>query len=220
MSTHQYKLDLLFRPPLYVRQELSILLSKIPSGIKKIVDFGCGTGRLTIPLLKKGYLIQGVDISSQSIEVLKQNIEKIAPEKMKNFSSSSTLPKGQVEAIMGTDILHHVPLKAIVPQFYRTLRPGGIALFSEPNALNIAWYFFMVIFIDWEAEKGVMHCHQSSLRQAFLKSGFKTVIFTPYGIFPPIFFDKIPFLQHINYALARLPVFRLFAYRYILVAQK
>lgn len=219
-SVHQYKKDLIANPPLYVQEEISLLLQLIPLKVKKIIDFGCGTGRLTIPLLKKEIRVVGVDISEKSLTILKKNIEEIIPEKKECFFSTTQIPNEEVRAVVGTDILHHVSLKDIIPKIYKVLSPGGVAIFSEPNALNIAWYIFLGLFIDWEAEKGLINCSKFNLRRIFLQSGFKRVQFFTYGIIPPIFLNSIPFLQKINYYFASLPIINLFAYRYIIFAER
>jgi len=218
--THQYKKDLLVNPPRYVQEELSQLLQLIPPMAKKVIDFGCGTGRLTIPILRRGIKVIGIDISNKSLEMLKKNIKEIIPEKKGNFSFANRISNEKVKVVVGTDILHHVSLKDIIPEIYNSLQPGGIALFSEPNALNISWYIYLSLFIDWEAEKGVVNCSQYNLRSLFTRYGFKRVHFIPYGIVPPIFFNSIPFLQKINYAVARMPIINLFSYRFIIYAEK
>ena len=42
----------------------------------KLIEFGCGTGRVLIPLLKAGYQIDGLDISAGMLEVLKNSLIK------------------------------------------------------------------------------------------------------------------------------------------------
>ena len=42
---------------------------------KKILEFGAGTGRITIPLAEQGHVIDAVDLSSNMLEKLKDKIE-------------------------------------------------------------------------------------------------------------------------------------------------
>jgi len=42
----------------------------------KLIEFGCGTGRVLIPLLKDGYHIDGLDISTGMLEILKKRLRK------------------------------------------------------------------------------------------------------------------------------------------------
>lgn len=41
--------------------------------IQKILDLGCGVGRLSAPLSKKGFIITGIDISEKELELAKKN---------------------------------------------------------------------------------------------------------------------------------------------------
>lgn len=43
---------------------------------KKILDVGCGYGRLAVPLAKEGYHVEGVDLSPNLIEKAKQYAQK------------------------------------------------------------------------------------------------------------------------------------------------
>jgi ubiquinone/menaquinone biosynthesis C-methylase UbiE len=63
----------------HTRLELSYLQKQI-SKKDKILDLACGYGRFTIPLAKKGYEIEGVDISQNLIKAAKQ---KARQEKVK-----------------------------------------------------------------------------------------------------------------------------------------
>jgi len=43
----------------------------------KALELGCGSGRLLLPLLKKGYSIEGVEISEDMVNLLKNEAEKM-----------------------------------------------------------------------------------------------------------------------------------------------
>jgi ubiquinone/menaquinone biosynthesis C-methylase UbiE len=68
--------------PEYTIPELEYLENKLTRK-DKILDLACGYGRLTIPLAKKGYKIEGIDISPNLIKAAKLNAKR---EKLKiNF---------------------------------------------------------------------------------------------------------------------------------------
>jgi SAM-dependent methyltransferase len=47
-------------------------IEQFGSGKLKILDFGCGTGRLSIPLTQKGHHVFGVDICEGMLDILRQ----------------------------------------------------------------------------------------------------------------------------------------------------
>ena len=49
------------------------LLKRYGNNIKKIINFGCGTGRHDIELSRKGYSCKGIDISPLMIDIAKKN---------------------------------------------------------------------------------------------------------------------------------------------------
>lgn len=59
-------------------EQVSFLLNKYGKNINKLLNFGCGTGNHDIELTKLGYLCQGIDMSSEMIELAKRNAEKEA----------------------------------------------------------------------------------------------------------------------------------------------
>ncbi len=56
-------------------KELKIILPWI-KGKKKILDLACGYGRISIPLVERGFEVYGVDISQNLIEQAKQEASK------------------------------------------------------------------------------------------------------------------------------------------------
>lgn len=52
---------------------------EISSSAKSILEIGCGTGRITIPLAMSGKTITGIDISSKMIEIATGKIKKPLP---------------------------------------------------------------------------------------------------------------------------------------------
>ena len=48
-----------------------LILNLCPKSAKKVLDVGCGPGRLSYELIKKGYEVTGIDYSSRAIEFAK-----------------------------------------------------------------------------------------------------------------------------------------------------
>ena len=66
-------------------QQVDILLKRYGNNIKKIINFGCGTGKHDIELSRMGYQCTGIDMSSMMIEIAKQNAENLKEHNI-NFS--------------------------------------------------------------------------------------------------------------------------------------
>src|SRR3989338_3212642 len=58
------------------KKELIDLKKKLNKN-KTILDLGCGYGRLTIPLAKEGYKIEGIDITPSFIKQAIKNAKKL-----------------------------------------------------------------------------------------------------------------------------------------------
>ena len=55
--------------------QIDLILKKYGDGIKKLINYGCGTGRHDIELSRLGYQCTGIDISPDMIEIAKKNAE-------------------------------------------------------------------------------------------------------------------------------------------------
>ena len=106
-----------------------------------VLDFGAGTCWLSRYLAQMQCIPIAVDVSAAALkmgEILFRDYppvgDCIAPPKFLCFDGYKLpLETSSVDRIICFDALHHVPNRPeILQEFYRVLRPGGIAGFSEP----------------------------------------------------------------------------------------
>ena len=93
------------------------------------MDFGCGTGLLTLDLQPHVRSITGVDTSSGMLDVLE---EKVRKQGITNVSAlncdvvSGEKPEGRYHLIVSSMTLHHVTeLETLFRFFFELLLPGG-----------------------------------------------------------------------------------------------
>jgi ubiquinone/menaquinone biosynthesis C-methylase UbiE len=106
---------------------------------KKILECGCGTGRIAIELAKAGADVHGIDTSEEML-----NKTKI---KAEGLGLSISLKKGDIESIPYASetfdvvytmhVLMHLPnYHKAIDEMYRVLAPGGILIADFPNKLS------------------------------------------------------------------------------------
>ena len=215
-----YPEEKILNPSQHAKDEIELIFRYLTKDKKKkIVDFGSGGGRLTIPLLQNGYEVLAIDIDKKSREQLLKTAIKIG--KDKNLQISKEFSKGgKYDYILGTDTLHHIKIDQYFKLFNKHLKKEGKIIFSEPNILNICWAFFISLFLDWQIEKGIVQMNYFNLVKQLKSAGFKEVKIIGLFLFPPMLFNKITFLRKFNLFLGNLPILKLFAFRYIITANK
>lgn len=111
--------------------DIEYYLERLASCSGRILEPATGTGRLLVPLLEKGFQVDGFDVSEEMLQVCRTNCEErgLAPtlflEKMESF-----LIDGQYAAIViptGTFLLLHEREKSLqaLQNFYSHLETGG-----------------------------------------------------------------------------------------------
>lgn len=103
----------------------------------KVLDIGCGQGRIALYLQEKGFDVRGIDLSPASIEICKErgftNCE------VADFNNFQTTEKYDTLLLMGSvigEISQRVELfKGIVPKIMGLLKPNGriVATMSYPR---------------------------------------------------------------------------------------
>ena len=103
---------------------------------KKILDAGCGKGRLTCELAKRGAEIVGVDIAYELISSAKQQNKNLP------FltASVSQLPfvDGCFDGVLCVEVIEHVPdTEMAIYELARVLKPGGKLIVIDKNILSL-----------------------------------------------------------------------------------
>ena len=119
---------------------------------ERALDFGCGAGRLSQALCEEFREVVGVDISASMIETAeKYNRHGDRCRYLVNTADDlRLLGEGEFDFVYSNITLQHVPPEAstrYIREFFRVLRPGGVALFQvpsgprhEPGSLGARWY--------------------------------------------------------------------------------
>jgi len=107
---------------------------------KRVLEYGCGTGWMTLELVLMGADVESFDISSEAVrrthELLQRrvgygtyNIREMPAEKL-------SYDDNEFDLVVGFAILHHLQLDKAIPEMLRVLKKGGGAYFAEPLGTN------------------------------------------------------------------------------------
>lgn len=178
----------------------------------ELLEVGCGMGKFTFPLLKRGLKITGLDLSPNLLQKLLEHNNNTFPI---NLISSDILEipeqyNEQFDHVIGFFTLHHFHhLETYYQAMARVLKPGGTITFIEPNAYNPLYYLQILLNsrMTWAGDKGVAMMRKSKFKKAAVYAGLENLRIKHYGYFPPFLYNK-KLGQKIDHGLDRLKIFR------------
>lgn len=107
---------------------------KITSGMD-VLDFGCGTGLVTLALQPLAGTVTGMDSSRGMLEALDRKISSAGLTNMKTVyhDADADVPiPGRYHAMVSSMALHHVQnIGPLLKKFYSALVPGGILCVAD-----------------------------------------------------------------------------------------
>jgi len=117
------------------RGRLFAELGRIGPGTR-VLELGCGTGEFTRRLAEEGSCLVALDLSA---ELLARARPKVPPSRARFLRADAMtlpFPDASFDAVYGCSVLHHLDPETALAEVRRVLRPGGRAVFSEPNLMN------------------------------------------------------------------------------------
>jgi 2-polyprenyl-3-methyl-5-hydroxy-6-metoxy-1,4-benzoquinol methylase len=141
-----------------------------------VMDFGCGTGLLTLHLQPLVRSITGVDSSQGMIDMLAKKAETVKLSNMKtalvDLDRGDKIPGGPYHLIVSSMTLHHVKdVEHLFEQLYGVLIPSGYLCFADLDSEDGQFH---------RDNTGVFHYgfDRTELKRTLTKIGFGDVHFT------------------------------------------
>jgi 2-polyprenyl-3-methyl-5-hydroxy-6-metoxy-1,4-benzoquinol methylase len=123
-------------------KSVSVVLEamKLAPGLR-VLEFGAGTGWLSSWLTEMGCQAILLDVSPTALKIAEElyrrrppSNERPAPEFLVFDGRRINLPDASVDRVICFDAFHHAANPdAVIREFARVLKPGGIAAFAEPG---------------------------------------------------------------------------------------
>lgn len=120
-----------------------LVAREIPPGNLKVLDAGCGDGKLTFRLGKRGSFAVGIDYSALGVQLARQRVlgEDEESETDVHFLQASVfaLPfsSDSLDCIVFADVIEHINSpEAALCELRRVLKPGGRCIISTPQRME------------------------------------------------------------------------------------
>lgn len=145
--TEEVLADFFLRGEAHVSRTLETIRNHVSKEFepKSCLDFGCGVGRLVIPLARQFESVAGVDISESMLKEASKNCESRGLKNVSFHRSDDALSevKGRFDLIHSHIVFQHIPWKrgeVILKRLLEILNPGGVAVlhFTYGRKANFA----------------------------------------------------------------------------------
>jgi len=133
-----------FRGPAYeISSRAQIYLPRVrEAGVglaeSPIVDLGCGRGEWLALLMENGFVARGLDPNRIMVSRCKElGLDVVEADALSYLHG---IADGSLGAITAMHVIEHMPFESLMrllDETWRTLRPGGIAIFETPNPENL-----------------------------------------------------------------------------------
>ncbi len=149
-----------------------------PGPVMHALDFGCGTGLLTLELQPSVRSIMGVDSSQGMLDVLNRKIHEQNLANVKtmclDLDRGDELP-GRFDLVVCSMTLHHIQaIEPLLRLFHNVLNPSGYLCVADLDPDEGQFH---------SDNEGVFHFgfDREKLRQTFVEAGFEDVRDRPAG---------------------------------------
>ena len=176
---------------------------------ESVLEVGCGMGRYTLLLARRGLQLEGLDLSPVLLDYLSQvdagafNIRLHCA----NVDDPPAELRGRFDVVAGFFVLHHFfDLGRGMHGIRQFLKPGGRVVFLEPNPL-CPLYYLQILFtpgMKWQGEKGILRMHPKPLALAMQAAGLGGFAMHRFGFFPPFLANR-SWGSRLEAALERIP---------------
>src|SRR5262245_52864475 len=165
--------------------ETAVRMGRFSRGAR-LLEVGCSVGQLTFPLAERGYAMQGVDLSDNSIAVARKRAEG-RPGIGVAFSVADAerlgFPDASFDGAVSFSTLRYVPdLQRALSEIRRVVKPGGPVVLDFPN--RFCPWFYLKPWLGSERHPNDHWFTAGELRGLFREAGFEqvrveTILFTP-----------------------------------------
>ncbi len=107
-----------------------------PKKRDRVLEVGCGTGRLTIPVAKRCKEVIAIDFSGRMIDVAKRKSSELNNILFKRVDVRNGLPfeDEQFDKVLAALVVNHIDnLERFFEEVHRVLKKGGIFVFDDIN---------------------------------------------------------------------------------------
>jgi 2-polyprenyl-3-methyl-5-hydroxy-6-metoxy-1,4-benzoquinol methylase len=138
----------------------------------RLLDFGCGTGLLSIELQSRVGSVTGVDSSPGMLDIFKAKIAKLKLNPIEmvlfDFEKGASL-EGSYDVVVSNMTLHHIKdVRPLFNLFYKITAPAGYLCIADLDLEDGQFH---------EDNMGVFHYgfDRTNLREYFSKAGFRDI---------------------------------------------
>jgi SAM-dependent methyltransferase len=133
-AEYAWAFDLLIDRP--VRKECAVIAAwLVERGVlpgADLLDAGCGTGRYAAELARRGYIVQGIDLSVGLVDVARRSIDECQASVSFAVGDIQRLPAGRYDAILCRGVLNDFVddegRDSVLATFGQSLRPAGVLI--------------------------------------------------------------------------------------------
>ena len=132
---------------------LSIVRDRLDPSFSPVraLDFGCGVGRLLLPLARRCQEVTGVDVSPSMLDEARRNCEAAGARNVEIIQGDDDLSRvaGPFDFVHSYIVLQHIPVERgekLVRRLASKLAPGGVGMFQFPYTAGRKGFVSKVLY--------------------------------------------------------------------------
>ncbi len=129
---------------------------------ERVLELGCGAGRTTIELLRRGFCVDALDVSESMVNIARSNWEKAGGIQGVTFhvgdAEDLSFGSNSFGLVIAIGLIGWLTAKQqALMEMHRVIRPGGYLIVSVPNKVRLNhlldWAQFFYAWMKWIARR-------------------------------------------------------------------